>query len=77
MFSGLNLSEEEVANKLGDIIKKWLPDKLKLVVLKGLEKGSAEFRVKQLPSQGPSWSKLAEIDWKVGKKEKMKNKSTL
>ncbi|KAM9359472.1 interferon-induced very large GTPase 1 [Symphorus nematophorus] len=39
-------------------------------VLKGLDEGSAKFREKQLPLQGPSWNKLAEIEKKDRKQKK-------
>lgn len=39
-------------------------------VLKGLDEGSAQFREKQLPLQGPLWSKLAETEKKERKQRK-------
>ncbi|XP_072248540.1 interferon-induced very large GTPase 1 [Leuresthes tenuis] len=39
-------------------------------MLKGLDEGSAEFRMKQLPLQGPFWSKLAELDKEESKQRK-------
>ncbi|XP_078102294.1 interferon-induced very large GTPase 1 [Sander vitreus] len=39
-------------------------------VLRGLDEGSAQFREKQLPLQGPSWSKLAEIEKEESKRRK-------
>lgn len=50
---GLNVDEGTVCKKAMATVEK---------VLKGLDEGSAQFREKQLPLQGPWWSKLAEIE---------------
>ncbi|KAA8594318.1 hypothetical protein FQN60_005152 [Etheostoma spectabile] len=39
-------------------------------VLRGLDEGSAQFREKQIPLQGPLWSKLAEIEKEESKQRK-------
>ncbi|XP_026169277.1 interferon-induced very large GTPase 1 [Mastacembelus armatus] len=39
-------------------------------MLKGLDEGSAQFREKQLPLQGPLWSKLAKIEKEESKHKK-------
>ncbi|XP_039987099.1 interferon-induced very large GTPase 1 [Xiphias gladius] len=39
-------------------------------VLKGLDEGSAQFRERQLPLQGPLWSRLADIEKKESKQRK-------
>ncbi|XP_060928465.1 interferon-induced very large GTPase 1 [Limanda limanda] len=101
VLQGDGLSEEELADRINDILKDLLPDKLKLVtleaaadlalelglnvdegtvckkamakvekVLEGLDEGSAQFREKQLPLQGPWWSKLAEIEKMESKQRK-------
>ncbi|XP_045930159.1 interferon-induced very large GTPase 1 [Micropterus dolomieu] len=50
---GLNVDEGAVCKKAMATVEK---------VLKGLDKGSDQFRKKQLPLQGALWSKLAEIE---------------
>uniref|UniRef100_A0A8C4H1P7 GTPase, very large interferon inducible 1-like 2 n=1 Tax=Dicentrarchus labrax TaxID=13489 RepID=A0A8C4H1P7_DICLA len=50
---GLNVDEGAVCKKSMATVEE---------VLKGLDKGSAQFREKQLPLQGPLWSKLGEIE---------------
>ncbi|XP_075997601.1 interferon-induced very large GTPase 1 [Genypterus blacodes] len=52
---GLNVDEGAVCKKAKATVED---------VLKGLEEGSAQFREKQLPLQGSSWEKLAELDKK-------------
>ncbi|XP_017284438.1 interferon-induced very large GTPase 1 [Kryptolebias marmoratus] len=42
VLSGANLSEEEVANKLSEILKNWLPYRLKLVTLEAAAKSALE-----------------------------------
>ncbi|XP_034460530.1 interferon-induced very large GTPase 1 [Hippoglossus hippoglossus] len=106
VLQGEGLSEKELADRINDILKDLLPDKLKLVsleaaanlavelglnvdegtvckkamakvekVLEGLDEGSAQFREKQLPLQGPWWSKLAEIEKMESKQRKEGNQN--
>ncbi|XP_070685346.1 interferon-induced very large GTPase 1 [Pempheris klunzingeri] len=61
---GLNVDEGVVCKKAMATVEE---------VLKGLDEGSAQFRKKQLPLQGPLWSKLAEIE-KEERKQRNKEK---
>ncbi|XP_053278545.1 interferon-induced very large GTPase 1 isoform X1 [Pleuronectes platessa] len=58
---GLNVDEGTVCKKAMAKVEK---------VLEGLEEGSAQFREKQLPLQGPWWSKLAEMEKMESKQRK-------
>nr|XP_019943536.1 PREDICTED: interferon-induced very large GTPase 1-like isoform X2 [Paralichthys olivaceus]XP_019943537.1 PREDICTED: interferon-induced very large GTPase 1-like isoform X2 [Paralichthys olivaceus] len=58
---GLNVDEGTVCKKAMAKVEK---------VLRGLDEGAAQFREKQLPLQGPWWSKLAEIEKKESKQRK-------
>ncbi|CAB1426197.1 unnamed protein product [Pleuronectes platessa] len=64
---GLNVDEGTVCKKAMAKVEK---------VLEGLEEGSAQFREKQLPLQGPWWSKLAEMEKMESKQRKKENKMT-
>ncbi|XP_042270428.1 interferon-induced very large GTPase 1 [Thunnus maccoyii] len=57
----LNVDEEVVCKKAMATVEE---------MLKGLDEGSALFRQKQLPLQGASWSKLAEIEKEECKQKK-------
>ena len=61
---GLNVDEGAVCKKAMAKVEK---------VLEGLDEGSAQFREKQLPLQGPRWSKLAEIEKMESKQKKEGN----
>ncbi|XP_070762538.1 interferon-induced very large GTPase 1 [Enoplosus armatus] len=58
---GLNVDEGAVCKKAMATVGE---------VLKGLDEGSAQFREKQLPLQGPLWSNLAEIEKEERKQRK-------
>ncbi|XP_028275240.1 interferon-induced very large GTPase 1 [Parambassis ranga] len=58
---GLNVDEGPVCKKAMATVEE---------VLKGLDEGSVEFRQKQLPLQGPLWSKLAELEKEESKDKK-------
>lgn len=58
---GLNVDEGAVCKKAMATVEE---------VLRGFDEGSAEFREKQLPLQGPLWSKLAEIENEESKQKK-------
>ncbi|XP_044058021.1 interferon-induced very large GTPase 1 [Siniperca chuatsi] len=58
---GFNVDEGAVCKKAMATVEE---------VLKGLDEGSAQFREKQLPLQGPLWSKLAKIEKEERKQRK-------
>ncbi|KAM4566835.1 interferon-induced very large GTPase 1 [Odontesthes bonariensis] len=58
---GLSVDEGPICKKVMATVEE---------MLKGLDEGSAEFRMKQLPLQGPFWSKLAELDKEESKQSK-------
>ncbi|XP_042342048.1 interferon-induced very large GTPase 1 [Plectropomus leopardus] len=64
----------KVAEELGLIVDEGAVCKKVMLtveeVLRGLDEGSAQFKEKQLPLQGPLWSKLAEIEKKESKQRK-------
>ncbi|XP_056229270.1 interferon-induced very large GTPase 1 [Seriola aureovittata] len=62
---GLTVDEGAVCKKAMATVEK---------VLNGLDEGSAQFKEKQLPLQGHSWSKLAEIEKEESKQKKEGNK---
>ncbi|XP_008278668.1 interferon-induced very large GTPase 1 [Stegastes partitus] len=61
MEIGLNVDEGSVCKKAMATVEE---------MLKGLDEGPAEFRLKQLPLQGHLWSKLAEIEKEESKQKK-------
>lgn len=58
---GLNVDEGPICQKAMASVEE---------VLKGLDEGSDEYRRKQLPLQGPLWSKLAELEKAESKQRK-------
>uniref|UniRef100_A0A3P8SVP1 GTPase, very large interferon inducible 1-like 2 n=1 Tax=Amphiprion percula TaxID=161767 RepID=A0A3P8SVP1_AMPPE len=58
---GLNVDEGSVCKKAMATVEE---------MLKGLDEGSAEFRLKQLPLQGHLWTKLAELEKEESKQRK-------
>uniref|UniRef100_A0A3Q1D202 VLIG-type G domain-containing protein n=1 Tax=Amphiprion ocellaris TaxID=80972 RepID=A0A3Q1D202_AMPOC len=58
---GLNVDEGSVCKKAMAKVEE---------MLKGLDEGSAEFRLKQLPLQGHLWTKLAELEKEESKQRK-------
>ncbi|XP_040902463.1 interferon-induced very large GTPase 1 isoform X2 [Toxotes jaculatrix] len=58
---GLNMDEGTVCQKAMATVEE---------ILKGLEKGCAQFKEKQLPLQGSLWCKLAEIEKEESKQKK-------